>query len=230
MAKDSCGCEKPGGGNSGGDNLACPVCAGPGEIVPGATVRKLLKPGLTAPWDRYLICKTASCDAVYYHPKGNLFKQADVTVPVYFKNGADPVHACYCAGVTRGQVEAAVAKTRATRWAVIIKEINGSVPKCRCEETNPLGKCCSANAYAAAIAGCGVKAAPVKASADPLHGVTLEAILMRLVKRHGWRGLGQRIPVRCFMYDPTVKSSLVFLRQTPWARKELEDWYLRELK
>jgi hypothetical protein len=127
-------------------------------------------------------------------------------------------------------VEAAVARTRATRWAAIIKEINGSVPKCRCEETNPLGKCCSANAYAAAIAGCGVKAAPAKTSGDPLHGVTLETILMQLVRRHGWHGLGQRIPVRCFLYDPTVKSSLVFLRQTPWARKQLEDWYLHEIK
>ncbi len=64
---------------------------------------------------------------------------------------------------------------------------------------------------------------------DPLHGVTLEDILNTLVKRHGWAGLGRRIPVRCFLYEPSLKSSLAFLRKTPWARKKVEAWYLREL-
>jgi uncharacterized protein (DUF2132 family) len=63
---------------------------------------------------------------------------------------------------------------------------------------------------------------------DPLHGVTLESIIEALVKRHGWAGLGQRVPVRCFLYEPSVKSSLAFLRATPWARKKVEDWYVRE--
>jgi len=230
MTKESCGCgdsccEKP----READTPACPVCGKPGDIVGGDTVRKMIRPGLPAPFDRFLICRTADCATVYFHPKGAVFKQADVTVPVYFKTGAEPVYACYCAGVTKAQVTEVANKTKATRWAVIMKEITGAVPKCKCEEKNPLGKCCSENAYAAAIAECAVKPAPVKTSSDPLHGVTLEAILMRLVKRHGWRGLGERIPVRCFLYDPTVKSSLTFLRQTPWARKELEDWYIREL-
>ena len=194
----------------------------------GDTVRKLLKPGLAAPWDRYLICRTADCAVVYFHPKGNVFKQEDVSVPVYFKAGADPVYACYCAGVTKAQVVAAADKTRSTRWAAVIKEITGAVPKCRCGETNPLGKCCSGNAYAAAIAECSVKPAPAVKSSDPLHGITLEDILIRMVKRHGWRELGQRIPVRCFLYTPTLKSSLVFLRETPWARAQLEEWYVSE--
>lgn len=63
---------------------------------------------------------------------------------------------------------------------------------------------------------------------DPLHGVTLETVLNVMVERHGWRALADRIPVRCFMFDPTIKSSLTFLRKTPWARKDLEDWFVYE--
>lgn len=229
MAKDSCGCGDTSVGKpAGADRPPCPACGKPGEVVQGDTVRKLLKPGLTAPWDRYLVCRTAACETVYFHPKGPVYKQSDVSVPVHFKAGAEPVYACYCAGVTKAQVLAAVEKTGATRWAAIIKELTGAVPKCNCGEKNPLGKCCSENAYAQAIAECGIKPAPAKNTRDPLHGVTLEHILLELVKRHGWRELAQRIPVRCFQYDPTVKSSLVFLRQTPWARARLEAWFLHE--
>lgn len=63
---------------------------------------------------------------------------------------------------------------------------------------------------------------------DPLHGVTLETILTRLVERHGWREMGERIPARCFLFDPSIKSSLTFLRKTPWARKRVEDWFAAE--
>lgn len=63
---------------------------------------------------------------------------------------------------------------------------------------------------------------------DPLHGVTLETVLRTMVERHGWPALADSIPIRCFMFDPTVKSSLTFLRKTPWARKRLEDWYVYE--
>jgi hypothetical protein len=64
---------------------------------------------------------------------------------------------------------------------------------------------------------------------DPLHGITLEAILNQLVQRHGWGEMGRRIPIRCFQFNPTVKSSLTFLRKTPWARKKVEDWFIGEL-
>jgi uncharacterized protein (DUF2132 family) len=64
---------------------------------------------------------------------------------------------------------------------------------------------------------------------DPLHGVTLETVLNTLIQRHGWLEMGRRIPVRCFQFNPTVKSSLTFLRKTPWARKKVELWYLSEL-
>lgn len=65
---------------------------------------------------------------------------------------------------------------------------------------------------------------------NPLHGITLEMIVNELVSRHGWAELGRLIPIRCFMHDPSVKSSLTFLRKTPWARKKVEDLYLRGLK
>lgn len=64
---------------------------------------------------------------------------------------------------------------------------------------------------------------------DPLHGITLEAIVKRLHARHGWPEMGRRVPVRCFLFDPSVKSSLAFLRRTPWARKRVEEWFISEL-
>lgn len=62
---------------------------------------------------------------------------------------------------------------------------------------------------------------------DPLHGLTLESIVTTLVAEFGWAELGQRIDIRCFNHDPSVKSSLQFLRKTPWARKKVEELYLR---
>jgi len=61
---------------------------------------------------------------------------------------------------------------------------------------------------------------------DPLHGVTLEDIVTSLVEYFGWETLGKTIKIRCFTNDPSVKSSLKFLRKTPWARKKVEDYYL----
>lgn len=63
-------------------------------------------------------------------------------------------------------------------------------------------------------------------SRDPLHGITLEAIVTRLAEEFGWTELARRIPIRCFQYDPSVKSSLTFLRKTPWARKKVEEFYI----
>ncbi len=65
------------------------------------------------------------------------------------------------------------------------------------------------------------------ASHDPLHGITLEKLLTELVAQFGWEGLAQRVPVRCFQFDPSIKSSLTFLRKTPWARAKVEDVYVR---
>ena len=62
---------------------------------------------------------------------------------------------------------------------------------------------------------------------NALHGITLEAILNELVTHYGWEELGQIVPIKCFNKDPSVKSSLTFLRKTPWARKQVEDLYLK---
>lgn len=69
---------------------------------------------------------------------------------------------------------------------------------------------------------------PNSFSRDPLHGITLESIIKHLVQRHGWSEMGRRIPVRCFQINPSVKSSLTFLRKTPWARAKVEDWFIAE--
>ncbi len=65
---------------------------------------------------------------------------------------------------------------------------------------------------------------------DPLHGVTLETIVTQLQERYGWDEMAYRIPVRCFLHDPSVKSSLTFLRKTPWARKRIEDWFVHDVR
>jgi uncharacterized protein (DUF2132 family) len=57
---------------------------------------------------------------------------------------------------------------------------------------------------------------------DPLHGVTLEKVVTELVAAHGWAELARQVPVRCFQFDPSIKSSLTFLRKTPWARAKVE--------
>jgi len=63
-------------------------------------------------------------------------------------------------------------------------------------------------------------------STQALHGITLEALLTRLVEHYGWDELGRRIDINCFISDPSVKSSLKFLRKTPWAREKVEKLYL----
>jgi uncharacterized protein (DUF2132 family) len=68
---------------------------------------------------------------------------------------------------------------------------------------------------------------------NPLHGITLEAIVTALVAHFGWEELAQRVPVNCFTHEPSIKSSLKFLRKTPWARDKVESLYafmLRDLK
>ena len=65
---------------------------------------------------------------------------------------------------------------------------------------------------------------------DPLHGVTLEKILQELVAHYGWEEMGNQIDINCFTFDPSISSSLKFLRRTPWARKKVENMYLDYLK
>ena len=65
---------------------------------------------------------------------------------------------------------------------------------------------------------------------NTLHGITLEMILTQLVEQYGWEELGKRITIKCFTDNPSIQSSLKFLRRTPWARKKVEDLYLRPTK
>jgi uncharacterized protein (DUF2132 family) len=65
---------------------------------------------------------------------------------------------------------------------------------------------------------------------NPLHGVKLVDILEKLVADYGWQELGEKINIRCFNYDPSIKSSLKFLRKTPWARDKVEQLYLQSTK
>lgn len=65
---------------------------------------------------------------------------------------------------------------------------------------------------------------------NPLHGIKLEEIINQLVAHYGWEYMGYNISIRCFTHNPSVKSSLKFLRRTPWARTKVEDMYLNMLK
>ncbi len=67
-------------------------------------------------------------------------------------------------------------------------------------------------------------------SNDPLHGKTLEAILNELVTHYGWGFLGETVRINCFKSDPSIKSSLTFLRKTPWARSKVEQLYIKMLR
>jgi uncharacterized protein (DUF2132 family) len=62
---------------------------------------------------------------------------------------------------------------------------------------------------------------------NPLHGISLEVILVRLVEHFGWQILGKLIRINCFIENPSIQSSLKFLRKTPWARKKVEDLYMQ---
>ena len=64
---------------------------------------------------------------------------------------------------------------------------------------------------------------------NPLHGITLEQLLAALVERIGWEAMGAAVPIRCFTHDPSIASSLKFLRRTPWARAKVEELYLQGL-
>ena len=65
---------------------------------------------------------------------------------------------------------------------------------------------------------------------NPLHGIKLAAILETLVAECGWEQLGRKVKIRCFTHDPSIKSSLTFLRKTPWARAKVEELYLQRLR
>ncbi|MBI5353421.1 MAG: DUF2132 domain-containing protein [Chloroflexi bacterium] len=71
---------------------------------------------------------------------------------------------------------------------------------------------------------------PSEQPGNPLHGITLEVLLTHLVEQYGWEELGSRITIKCFTDNPSIKSSLKFLRRTPWARKKVEELYIKSIK
>ena len=97
---------------------------------------------------------------------------------------------------------------------------------CRCRQTTGLGRCENHLMQTPFSPPEQPPRAPPAQARNPLHGLTLEAIVTALVEHYGWAGLGERIPVRCFLSDPSVASSLKFLRKTPWAREKVEGLYL----
>jgi uncharacterized protein (DUF2132 family) len=83
---------------------------------------------------------------------------------------------------------------------------------------------------ASSITTMSISSAPQVQPRNPLHGLTLQTILTALVDRYGWTDLAERIPIRCFSTDPSIPSSLKFLRKTPWAREKVESLYLFMLR
>lgn len=71
---------------------------------------------------------------------------------------------------------------------------------------------------------------PSEQPGNPLHGITLEMLLTHLVEQYGWEELGGRVAIKCFTDNPSIKSSLKFLRRTSWARKKVEELYIRSVK
>ena len=108
---------------------------------------------------------------------------------------------------------------------LIINLIAVGVP-CRCQETAGLVRCENHAMQTPSSPPEQPPRAPPAQARNPLHGLTLEAIVTALVEHYGWASLGERIPVRCFLSDPSVTSSLKFLRKTPWAREKVEGLYL----
>jgi hypothetical protein len=91
----------------------------------------------------------------------------------------------------------------------------------------PHRRCQRDTAY---ICPTGAMTTPRDQTHDPMHGMTLERILNELVAHFGWKTMGERIRIRCFRSDPSVASSLKFLRKTPWAREKVEAMYLRMVR
>ena len=88
--------------------------------------------------------------------------------------------------------------------------------------TTPPGSAPTTPDPTVAVPGDAKVAHPAPKSKDPLHGITLERIVKELAEEYDWTGLADRVPVRCFQFDPSLKSSLTFLRKTPWARAKVE--------
>ena len=123
--------------------MNCPLCGGRANSVASITVKHLVK---SVNKDKvkdvnYGICLEENCDIVYF-TTDNMFRRNDLKVDVWYKKDADPKYICYCSRVTEDQIIDAVINKEAKSFNEVVK-ITGAMKNCRCEENNPLGKCCS---------------------------------------------------------------------------------------
>lgn len=127
------------------EEIECPICHKIGLSVKGITVKSLLVGELKKDLeeDKYYLCMNKSCNVGYYnHSCDEIYAQADLRVPLWFKEGASPKYICYCSQVTEKEIISAIVN----KGAKSIKELNdltGAMKNCNCEINHPTGKCCS---------------------------------------------------------------------------------------
>lgn len=123
--------------------MKCPLCRGRANTVASITVRHLVKSGNKdrVKDENYGICLEENCDVVYF-TADTIFRRNDLKVDVWYKKDADPKYICYCSRVTEGQIVDAVVNRGAKSFKEVVG-LTGAMKNCRCEENNPLGKCCS---------------------------------------------------------------------------------------
>ncbi len=128
----------------------CPECGQPGKSVETKTLKQMVQPRHfeLASKPGFLFCRTADCNAVYFHSNGDVLRKADVRVHVGLKETKDPVPLCYCFGFTEAMVREEI---RATGKCTIPQRITAEVKtgNCACEIRNPQGTCCLGNVSAA---------------------------------------------------------------------------------
>ncbi len=118
----------------------CPICGKKGQRVSYKTVHNLVREKESLVDEDYNICMTADCAVVYYCDT-NTISQSEMTVPVWFKKGANPVILCYCSNLTDEDLRRASEKLESHDFDEIIKHLGG-MENCDCEQNNPTGKCC----------------------------------------------------------------------------------------
>lgn len=123
--------------------LECPLCKGRAQPVGSITVKNLVKSEYRdrVEDENYGICLEENCDLVYFNENSN-FSRNDLNIDVWYKKDAYPKYICYCSRVTEDQIVDAVVSGGAKTFKEVV-EITGAMKNCRCEEKNPLGKCCS---------------------------------------------------------------------------------------
>lgn len=122
----------------------CPVCEKQGILVKNITVKHMVLEELMKQVgdNDYFLCMSEECDITYYDPKSNInFNKHQVKEPIWFKKDANPKYVCYCSKVTEEQVINAVVKDGAENMKDVLK-LTGAMKNSKCQENNPLGKCC----------------------------------------------------------------------------------------